>query len=50
VSDPDGVFLTLSYDEARRLLALMDEAAEDEPFSPALESLRLQMQEFFPVE
>jgi hypothetical protein len=46
IADPDGTFLTLSVDEARRLLALMNDEAEDEDLGVNLESLRAQLGEF----
>jgi peptidoglycan/xylan/chitin deacetylase (PgdA/CDA1 family) len=47
IADPDGTFLTLSLDEGRRMLAMLNHEAEDgEPLSELLEALRSQLSEW----
>jgi hypothetical protein len=47
IADPDGTFLTLSLDEGRRMLAMLNHEAEyGEPLSEALEALRSQLSEW----
>jgi hypothetical protein len=47
ISDPDGTFLTLSLEEGRRMLAMLNHEAEyGEPLSPLLEALRSQLSEW----
>jgi hypothetical protein len=43
ISDPDGVFLTLSRDEAEMIL---EDLRDDEDLSPALMSMRTQLEEW----
>jgi hypothetical protein len=47
IADPDGTFLTLSFDEGRRMLAMLNYEAEyGEPLSELLEALRSQLSEW----
>lgn len=46
IADPDGTFLTLNVDEARRMRDAL--RADDEPLTPNLESLLLQLEEWLP--